>query len=303
MPIIEAIKTAHREACTVMTYETILYEKRGSIAYVTLNRPEKLNALSPDLQHEVRAALEHAGWEDAEIRVIVLKAAGRAFSAGFDITTGANVNAVARRDRFLKGKGFSASTWWDVFWNNPKPIIAQIHGFCIAGGLATATFCDLRICSEDAKFGAPEIRTGGPYIPAVWPWVVGMTKARELLYTGNLIDAAEAKRLNLVNDVVAADELEEAVEKQALTIAKLPAATVEYNKKLINMSYELMGIRQVIERSMELESITLASSDTLPEIQEFNAIRERDGLKAALSWNANRFSEEDAWFKQARERG
>jgi enoyl-CoA hydratase len=303
MPISEAIKTAHREASTVMTYETILYEKRGSIAYITLNRPEKLNALSPDLQHEVRAALEHAGWEDAEIRVIVLKAAGRAFSAGFDITSGTNVNAAARRDRFLKGKGFSASTWWDVFWNNPKPIIAQSQGFCIAGGLATATFCDLRICSEDAKFGAPEIRTGGPYIPAVWPWVVGMTKARELLYTGNLIDAAEAKRLNLVNDVVAADELEEAVEKQALTIAKLPAATVEYNKKLINMSYELMGIRQVIERSMELESITLASSDTLPEIQEFNAIRERDGLKAALSWNANRFSEEDAWFKQARERG
>jgi len=79
---------------------------------------------------------------------------------------------------------------------NPKPIIAQIHGFCIAGGLATATFCDLRICSEDAKFGAPEIRTGGPYIPAIWPWVIGMTKARELLYTGNLIDAAEAKRLD-----------------------------------------------------------------------------------------------------------
>ena len=175
--------------------ETILYEKRGPIAYVTLNRPDKLNALSDDLQLEVREVLEDAGWEDDDIRVIVLKAAGRAFSAGFDITTGADLHAVARRDRFLKGKGFSASSWWDVFWNNPKPIIAQIHGFCVAGGLATATFCDLRICSEDAKFGAPEIRTGGPYIPAVWPWVIGMTKARELLYTGNLIDAEEASAL------------------------------------------------------------------------------------------------------------
>ncbi len=165
---------------------TINYDKKGPIAYVTLNRPEKLNALSEDLQLEVREALEDAGWADPEIRVIVLKAAGRAFSAGFDITTGKNTHAVARRDHFLKGKGFSASGWWDVFWNNPKPIIAQSHGFCIAGGLATATFCDLRICSSDAKFGAPEIRTGGPYIPAVWPWVVGMTKARELLYTGNL---------------------------------------------------------------------------------------------------------------------
>ena len=282
--------------------ETILYEKRGPIAYVTLNRPDKLNALSDDLQLEVREVLEDAGWEDDEIRVIVLKAAGRAFSAGFDITTGADLHAVARRDRFLKGKGFSASSWWDVFWNNPKPIIAQLHGFCVAGGLATATLCDLRICSEVAKFGAPEIRTGGPYIPAVWPWVIGMTKARELLYTGNLIDAEEAKRLTLVNEVVPASELDEAVEKQALTIAKLPRSTVEYNKKVINMSYELMGIRQVVERSMELEAIALASAESMPEIAEFNAIRERDGLKAALSWNAERFEEEDAWFKGARKR-
>jgi enoyl-CoA hydratase len=286
-----------------MSYENIVYEKRGPIAYVTLNRPDKLNALSEDLQFEVRRALEDAGWQDEEIRVIVLKAAGRAFSAGFDITAGQQMNAVERRAQFLKGKTFSGSAWWDVFWNNPKPIIAQIQGFCIAGGLATATFCDLRICSEDAKFGAPEIRTGGPYIPAVWPWVVGMTKARELLYTGNLIDAAEAKRLDLVNEVVPIEELDAAVERQALTIAKLPAATVEYNKKLINMSYELMGVRQVVERSMELEAIALASTDSAPEIGEFNKIREKDGLKAALNWNAARFADEDAWFKKSRERG
>ncbi|MGI9612993.1 MAG: enoyl-CoA hydratase/isomerase family protein, partial [Acidimicrobiales bacterium] len=237
-----------------MAYETILYEKVAPTATVTLNRPDKLNALSLDLQHEVREVLSDAA-EDDDIRVIVLKAAGRAFSAGFDISSGEErPDGVGMRRGFLRGKGFSASTWWDVFWNNPKPIIAQIHGYCIAGGMATATFCDLRICSEDARFGAPEIRTGGPYIPAVWPWVIGMTKARELLYTGNLIDAAEAKRLDLVNQVVPADELDDAVLAQAETIAKLPAVTVEYNKKLINMSYELMGVRQVIDRSMELEA-------------------------------------------------
>jgi enoyl-CoA hydratase len=286
-----------------MRYETITYETNGPVATITLNRPDKLNALSDELQLEVRRALEDAGWEDDAIRVIVLKAAGRAFSAGFDITTSAKTNAAAKRARFLKGKNFSASGWWDVFWNNPKPIIAQIQGFCVAGGLATATFCDLRICSEDSKFGAPEIRTGGPYIPAVWPWVIGMTKARELLYSGNLIDAEEAKRLNLVNDVVPAEQLDDAVNRQAQTIAKMPAATVEYNKKLINMSYELMGVRQVLERSMELEAIALSSADTAPEIEKFNRIRNADGLKAALSWNAERFSEEDAWFKKSRERG
>ncbi len=153
-----------------MSYEQIIYEKQAPIAYITLNRPEKVNALSNDLQLEVRDALEDAGWNDDSIRVVVLKGAGRAFSVGFDISGGGGPSdAVQIRDRFMKGKGFSAPAWWDVFWNNPKPIIAQVHGFCIAGGLATATFCDLRICSEDALFGAPEIRTGGPYIPAVWP--------------------------------------------------------------------------------------------------------------------------------------
>ena len=285
------------------TYENIIYEKESPIAFITLNRPDKINALSEGLQLDVRDALEDAGWHDDEIRVIVLKAAGRAFSAGFDISGGGgSSDAVQVRDRFMKGKGFSASAWWDVFWNNPKPIIAQIHGFCIAGGLATATFCDLRICSEDAMFGAPEIRTGGPYIPAIWPWVVGPTKARELLYTGNLIDAPEALRLNLVNQVVPRDQLDEAVRRQALTITKLPAPTAEYNKKLINMTYQLMGIRQVIERSLELEANALASPDSSPVIAEYNAKREEGGLKAALTWNAARFEEEDAWFKQSRAR-
>ncbi|MCP5025661.1 MAG: hypothetical protein GY929_05180 [Actinomycetia bacterium] len=281
-----------------MTYETITYEKDGPIAFVTLNRPDKLNALSEDLQLEVRDALEDAGWADDDIRVIVLKAAGRAFSAGFDISGGdERPDAVQMRASFLNGKGFSASAWWDVFWNNPKPIIAQIHGYCIAGGLATATFCDLRICSDDAKFGAPEIRTGGPYIPAVWPWVVGMTKAREMLYTGNLIDSSEAKRLDLVNEVVPADELDAAVRAQAETIAKLPRPTVEYNKKLINMAYELMGVRQVIDRSMELEAMALTSPNSSDEIKQFTKLRAEEGLNAALKWNAARFEIEDAWFR------
>ena len=278
-------------------YETILYEKEAPIATVTLNRPDKLNALSVDLQTEVRRALADAGADD-DIRVIVLKAAGRAFSAGFDISGDeGEKDAVAWRRQFLGGDGFAASTWWDVFWNNPKPIIAQIQGYCIAGGLATATFWGRRICSEDATFRACEIRTGGPYIPANWPWVVGRTKARGLLYTGNLIDAHEAKRLDLVNDVVPAAELDDAVRAQADTIAKLPAVTVEYNKKLINMAYELMGVRQVIDRSMELEAAALASPDSSPEIAQFDRIRREEGLNAALAWNAKRFEQEDAWFR------
>jgi len=283
------------------TYENIIYKKKAPIAYVTLNRPERVNALSVDLQMEVSTALQDAGWEDNSIRVIIIKGAGQHFSSGFDISgPGSSNDAAQIRASFLKGKGFSATAWWDVFWNNPKPLIAQIKGFCIAGGLATASFCDLRICSENALFGAPEIRTGGPYIPAVWPWIIGMTKARELLYTGNLIDAQEAHRLGLVNKVVPEQRLEEEVEKIARTIAKLPTATVEYNKKLINMAYELINIKAVIERSSELEAVCLASSKSLPEVAEFEKIRNEKGLKAALTWNSARFAEEDAWWRNRR---
>lgn len=102
------------------TYDTIVYEKQAPIAFVTLNRPDKLNALSDDLQLEVRDALEDAGWRDDEIRVIVLRSEGRAFSAGFDITAGSDADAVEVRESFLEGKGFSASGWWDVFLEQPK---------------------------------------------------------------------------------------------------------------------------------------------------------------------------------------
>jgi len=283
-------------------YENIIYEKNPPVAYVTLNRPEKLNSLSMDLQLDVRDALEDAGWEDDEIRVIVLKGAGRGFSAGFDISGESEGDMVQRRARSLKGKSFNASTWWDVFWNNPKPLIAQVHGFCIAGGCATATFCDLRICSEDALFGVPEIRIFGPYLQGMWPWIIGMTKARELLYTGNLMDAKEAYRLGLVNKIAPIEKLDEEVNKMARAIAKVPIAVVEYNKKLVNMAYDLMNIRQVIERSSELEAACTASPESLPEVGEFQRLRDKEGLGAALKWNSERYAEEDAWWKGARKK-
>jgi enoyl-CoA hydratase len=129
-----------------------------------------------------------------------------------------------------------------------------------------------------------------------------MTKAREMLYTGNLIDSHEAHRLGLVNKVVPADELEEEVNRMARTIAKLPAATVEYNKKLVNMAYEMMNIRSVIERSLELEAISLASPGSLPEVAEYQRLRREEGLKAALDWNSARFADEDAWWRSRRAR-
>jgi len=285
---------------TTKNYENIIYEKKPPVAYVTLNRPEKLNALSLDLQAEVKDALEDAGWKDDAIRVIVLKGAGRGFSAGFDISGELGGDMVEIRSHYFKDKSFGASIWWDVFWNNPKPLIAQVNGYCIAGGCATAMFCDLRVCSEDALFGVPEIRIIGPYIQGMWPWMIGMTKAREMLYTGNLMDAREAYRVGVVNEVAPLEKLDEAVDKLAQSIAKVPAAVVEYNKKLVNMAYEMMNIRPVIERSSELEAACLSSPDSVPEIGEFQRLQKEQGLNAALKWNSDRFAEEDAWWKTAK---
>lgn len=246
---------------------------------------------------EVRDALEDAGWGDNAIRVIVIKGAGRAFSAGYDLSGFELGDAVTEREHSLWHRGFNASSFWEVFLGNRRPLIAQVHGYCLAGAMAIATFCDLCVCSEDALFGAPEIRFGGPYMPAVWPWVVGPKKARELLYTGNMIDAREAWRLGLVNKVVPRDKLEEEVNRLALTIAKVPAASVEFSKKLVNMAYEEMNIRPVLERSSELEAMFRASPNSSPEIAEWQRIKRERGLKAALDWNSARFAEEDAWFK------
>ncbi len=282
----------------IKTYKDIIYEKKPPIAYITLNRPDKMNALSDALQLEVRDALEDAGWEDKEIRVIVLKGAGRCFSAGFDISGAPERNAAEWQEHFLSKKFHTAH--WDLFWGNPKPLIAQVHSFCLAGGLATASFCDLCICSEDALFGYPYIRVGAPYIGAIWPWILGIRKAKELLYTGNLMDAQEALKLGLVNKVVPNDRLEEEVNKLAQTISKVPMLNIRYCKKLINEAYEEMGIRQIIEHSDAIEAICYASPESIPERKEFQRITKEKGLKAALDWNSARFAEEDAWFKKTK---
>ena len=151
-------------------------------------------------------------------------------------------------------------------------------------------------------FGAPEIRTGGPYIPAVWPWVVGMTKARELLYTGNLIDAEEAKRLDLVNEVVPVEELDAAVERQVATIAKLPlqrSSTIKSSSMPHTMMRRVPSHRAVYGTGSHCPG----EPRVIARDRQFDRSVRKTVCKAALSWNAERFVDEDAWFKKSRERG
>jgi len=283
-------------------YKAIIYEKKPPIAYVTLNRPEKLNSISEQMRMELRDALGDAGWDDPAIRVIVIKGAGRGFSAGWDLTEGP-----ARRERLIRKFGAAGQFWsakhihlllWECIWENPKPIIAQVHGFCLAAGMAVASQSDLMIASEDALFGYNQIRSGGPFITVLNPYIIGMKKAKELMYTGNLMDAQEAWRVGLVSKVVPEDKLEEEVNKLANTISKVAPVVVEYSKKAINNVYELMNYRKAHEWGDEYEvlpPLSIAEESNL-EVKEYNRLFEEQGLKAALDWRQSRFIEEDSWW-------
>ena len=287
-------------------YQNIIYEKKPPIAYITLNRPEKLNAISLLMRDELREALGDAGWDDKDIRVIVIKGAGRGFSAGWDLTDASpRVEEYGRRfgvaGRYAIAK-HGHKVLWEGIWENPKPVIAQVHGFCLAAGMAFASQSDLCICSEDALFGYNQIRSGGPFLAVINPYVMGMKKAKELMYTGNLMDAQEAWRVGLVTKVVPQDKLEEEVNKLANTISKVATVVVEYSKKAINNVYELMNIRKANEWGDEYELLPTASvaEESNPEQKEYSRIFKEQGLKAALEWRASRFTEEDAWWKDRR---
>ena len=285
-----------------MTYKDIIYEKKGSIAHITLNRPEKMNALDTQpggLLEEWEDACNDAK-EDKAIRVVIIKGASRCFSAGYDIGgPGDFVGAPVDEERY----DFMAAhinRYFRVLWENAKVFIAQVHGFCLAGAGDMACFCDLTVASEDAVFGYPAVRYGVLPTTFIWPFIIGMKKSRELAYTGNMMSAQEALNFGLVNKVVPKDKLEDEVQKLANAIIKVPAMTVKMSKVSINNMYEIMGIRQAIQQNRELDLHVMSSPP--PELKEFFAIAEEKGLKAALEWRDAKFAKDSEVGQELRER-
>jgi enoyl-CoA hydratase/carnithine racemase len=273
-----------------MTYNDIIYEKKGPIAYITLNRPEKMNALSTlpgGLLEQWEDACTDAK-DDKEIRVVVVKGAGRCFSAGYDIGKSSEwVGAPVDEERY-DYMAEHVNRYFRVLWEHPKVFIAQVHGFCLAGAGDMAAFCDLTVASEDASFGYPAVRYGVLPTTFVWPFMIGMKKTRELAYTGNMMSAQEALTYGLVNKVVPKEKLEEEVDKLAEAIVKVPAMTVKLSKVSINNMFEIMGIRQAIQQSRELDLHVMSSAP--PELREFFTIMTEKGLKAALEWRDAKFA-------------
>ncbi len=284
-----------------MKYKDIVYEKEGPIAHLTLNRPEKMNALSSrgGLLDEWEDALNDAKTDKA-IRIVIIKGAGRCFSAGYDISgSGDWVGAAVDEDRY-DYMAAHVNRYIRCIWEHPKVLIAQVHGFCLAGGNDMAAFCDITIASEDAVFGYPAVRYGVMPTTFIWPYVIGMKKARELAYTGNMMTAQEAYNFGLVNKVVPRDKLEEEVEKLADAIIKVPAMSVKLSKVSINNMFELMGFRQGIQQNRELDLHVMSSPSE--DMKQFFQISKEKGLKAALEWRDAKFAKASDAGKGLRKR-
>ena len=259
-------------------------EHNGAIALLTLNRPEKLNAVDVPMIDALGAALDAAERDDA-VRVIVLAGAGRAFSAGFDLDMGlgdgkpdpAAVRRALERDFAIIMR----------FWDCPKPTIAAVHGYCLGSALELALACDLTIASEDCRFGEPEVKFGSGIVAMLLPWLAGPKAAKYLLLTGDdRVSAAEVQAMGLVNRIVPAASLMDETFALAARIAANDAFAVRMTKKALNLSLDIAGMRRAMLAALELD-VVIETSETA-ESREFNEILRRDGAKAAIAWRSAR---------------
>jgi len=265
-----------------MAYDLIIYETQDQIAKLTMNRPEKLNALSVPLREEIIAAVREAE-ADPAIRVIVLKGAGRAFSSGYDITPSSAGGGAHQYGQHLRADIEHLKQIpkrWDEIWYLSKPVIAQVHGYCLAGGTDLAQSCDFIVAAEDALFGYPPVRSMGAPPCHMWTYNVGPQWAKYLLMTGNSIDGKTAERIGLAWRAVPADQLEDAVQELAGTLAKVTWDLLAAGKSIVNKALDLMGRNTLQTLAAETDAIGHHAQVAL----EFYRMREEQGLQAALEW-------------------
>lgn len=234
-----------------MAYETILYRKQEAIVTITLNRPERLNTIVPPMPDEIERAVGEAN-RDPQVRVIVLRGAGRAFCAGFDFSDDFKHyrDLLYSDGRWDPGKDMVGTTSPFVapvpkfmsLWRSPKPVIAQVHGWCVGGGSDLALCADLVIAAEDAQIGTPYSRVWGCYLTGMWIYRLGLTRVKQLALSGDALSGKEAARLELINRAVPFEQLEDEVQGTARRLARIPAAQLAAMKLIVNQAYENMGL-------------------------------------------------------------
>jgi len=268
----------------LVTYAAV----EGRVGIVTLNRPDKLNAISPELKRTLVERFHEAD-ADPATSVVVVRAEGRSFSAGYDISP--NPARAARRGNAL---AWHESLTDDVVlemtpWDMRKPVIASVQGHCLGGGCEMVMMCDITIAADDALFGEPEIRFSNVGPALIMPFIIGLKRSRELLYVGDPIDAKTALAWGMVNRVVPRAELDTATLKFARRMALISPEALMATKLAVNRGADAAGFRNAIRAGLDVLAGLYAARTEVG--MKFDEIREKDGLGAALKWRAAQFSE------------
>lgn len=279
-----------------MNFQHIVYETEKGRARITLNRPEKLNALSLEMQQELNDALWEAD-NDTAVHAVILKGAGRAFSAGYDLSPMAQ--GQGSEDAYTKAYR-GRTSFDDDAWNLEraqrlrmavfdmhKPVVAQVHGYCLAGGTDLALLCDIIIAAEDATIGFPPARAMGSLPNQMWLYHVGPQWTKRLFLTGDTVSGAEAAKIGAVLKAVPGDMLEYEVEQLVDRMAMIDTELLSANKRIVNVGLELMGARTMQRIGAEND----ARAHLAPSVREFGRIAEEQGLKAALHWRDAKFGD------------
>jgi enoyl-CoA hydratase len=272
----------------VSEYATILYVGGRPTATITLNRPEALNTIVPPMPDEVEDAVVRAT-RDPEVKVIVVRGAGRAFCAGYDFGGGFHHwdEAISTAGAWDPGKDFAFATAPALsptqklmsVWRTFKPVIAQVHGWCVGGGSDFALCADLVIASEDAVIGTPYSRIWGAYLSGLWVYRLGLARAKYHALTGRPLSGREAAEVGLINAAVPFAELEETVARLGAELAQIPSSQLAAMKLIVNHAYESMGLASTQTLGPILDGLMRNTPDAVAFIER----AEREGVRAAVA--------------------
>jgi enoyl-CoA hydratase len=267
--------------------DVVVVEDIGPVRRLTMNRPDALNALNGDLIAGIARQIEAAGAAES-VSVVILRGAGRAFCAGYDLTEDAGGGVMDAR-RWHEDLHHSTEGMLQIL-DCPKPVIASVQSYCLAGGTDLMLACDLAVAADDSYFGYVDVRFGSGVVSMFLPWVVGVRKAKELLFTGeDRLPADEALRVGLVNRVVPRDQLDEQTLALAQEIAKNEPFVIQTTKRAVNRVWDVAGFRAAMAANVELD--VMIETANLPTRDEFRRITNEQGLKAAIAWRDAKFRE------------
>lgn len=277
-----------------MTEELVLYRVTDRVARITLNRPDKRNALNLGLRRQLVDALREAERDDA-VSIVLLDGAGPSFSAGYDLADAKDgekpigwvesANFEPWSDQFAR----AVFRDWMTIWDLQKPVVAQVHGYCLAGGAELMSMCDIAFVADDAVIGYPPMRAQSTPDTPFFAWKLTMAQAKYLQLTGNSVSGLEAARMGWVAKSFPADELEAQVQRELRPLSQVDPALLSANKLSVNQAYEEMGMRAHLGSAWQLHMLTARYR---PRSGEFKEVSRRDGIRAATEMRDGAFRRE-----------